>query len=143
MSNLVLVDLDGTLADGTHRLHHIQKAPRDWDSFYDECGGDSPHEDVIGVVNSINEQYTTIILTGRVERTRAVTEEWLSENEVGYHALIMRPEGCRTDDHIWKIEVARMFGLHNIAFVIEDRNRVVEAFRKVGVRVMHIADGNF
>jgi len=55
----------------------------------------------------------------------------------------MRPEGCRTDDHIWKIEVARMFGLHNIAFVIEDRNRVVEAFRKVGVRVMHIADGNF
>jgi hypothetical protein len=30
----ILVDIDGTLADCTHRLHHIQKQPKDWDAFF-------------------------------------------------------------------------------------------------------------
>lgn len=143
MTNIALVDLDGTLANGEHRLHYLKETPRNWDAFYGECDLDTPHTDVIEVVNSLTERYTTIILTGRVERTREVTEQWLSDHEVGYHALIMRPDGVRTDDHIWKVEVAKLFGLHNIAFIIEDRNRVVKAFREVGVRVLHVADGDF
>ncbi len=35
--NTVIFDIDGTLADCSHRLHHIQKDPADWDGFYEAC----------------------------------------------------------------------------------------------------------
>lgn len=143
MSNIVIVDIDGTIADGNHRLHHLQKEPRDWEAFYEEVHMDEPHHDVIGMVNALAEQYMIVLLTGRREETREATETWLHEHEVSFHALIMRPEGNRVDDHIWKIQVGRLFGLNNIAFVVEDRNRIVEAWREAGVRCVQVADGNF
>lgn len=143
MGNLVIVDIDGTIANGEHRIHHIRKEPRDWDAFYEDCDQDEPHLEVIEMVNALAERYVIVLLTGRREETREQTEEWLANNEVTYHLLIMRPEGNRRDDDVWKLEVGSLFGLTNIAFVVEDRNRIVEAWRKAGVRCIQVADGNF
>lgn len=143
VSNIVLVDLDGTLADGEHRLHHIRQIPRDWDGFYAECHLDTPHQEVIDLVNAMSAQYVIIILTARREETREVTEQWLEVHEVTYNAMIMRPEGHHEDDTTWKISIGKLFGLHNIAFVLEDRNRVVEAWRAAGIRCLHVAEGDF
>jgi uncharacterized HAD superfamily protein len=143
-AKLVFVDLDGTLADGTHRLHHIHpKETRNWDKFYEQVLGDAPHQDIIDMVSTLHQNYTVILLTGRREATRADTEQWLAHFHVMYDALIMRPEGNFTDDHIWKPEVLRQFGLHNIAFVMEDRNRIVKVLREMGLRVLHVAEGDF
>lgn len=143
MANLIIVDIDGTLADCEHRMEHIQKTPRDWDSFYAAAAEDSPHWDVINMVNALSEHYCVILLTGRREEIREITEQWLSAHEVEYHALIMRPVGNRDDDHHWKTEVIRQFGFHNVEFVVEDRNRIVETLRKEGLRVVQVADGPF
>jgi len=144
VSKLVIVDLDGTLADGTHRLHHIHpKETRNWDAFYEKVAEDTPHKDVISLVECLCSRYTIVILTGRREETRTETEQWLTAFRVPHDMLIMRPEGNRTDDHHWKPEVLRQFGLHNIAFVIEDRNRIVKVLREMGLRVLQVADGDF
>ena len=143
MGNIVIVDLDGTLADGEHRVHHLRKEKRDWDAYYEECHLDEPHPEMVALVNALADDYLIVILTGRREETREVTEEWLDNQEVTYHMLIMRPEGNREDDHKWKLSVGRLMGFHNIAFVIEDRNRIVEAWRESGVRCIQVADGNF
>jgi len=143
MSNIVIVDIDGTLADCEHRMEHIKKHPRDWDSFYSLVSGDTPHYEIITMVNALANEYVILLMTGRREETREDTENWLAEHEVVYHALMMRPPGNRDDDHTWKISIGRMFGLQNIAFVIEDRNRIVEAWRNVGVRCIQVADGPF
>lgn len=37
----VVFDLDGTLADGDHRLHHITGETKDWRAFFAACGDDS------------------------------------------------------------------------------------------------------
>ena len=29
-----IFDIDGTLADASHRLHHIQNGNKDWDAFF-------------------------------------------------------------------------------------------------------------
>lgn len=143
MSNIAIVDIDGTIADCEHRMEHIKKEPRDWDSFYEGVLGDSPHPDMIALVNALSDKYCLILLTGRREETREETEQWLALHEVEYHALIMRPKGHREDDTTWKIGIGKLFGLGNIAFVLEDRNRIVEAWRKAGVRCLHVADGPF
>lgn len=143
MPNIVLVDLDGTLANAEHRHHHIRKTPRDWDSFYAEQEADTPHDEVVAMVNCFSANYLVVILTGRREETREQTEKWLAEQEIVYNMLIMRPVGNRDQDDKWKLEIGSLFGHANIAFVLEDRSRIVEAWRKAGVRCIQVADGNF
>ena len=143
--NLAIVDLDGTLADGTHRLHHLYpKENRDWDKYFELCHLDTPHDDVISMVNALRSSgLTIIILTGRREETREPTERWLEHKGVAYDALIMRPVGNYTNDHIWKAEIIKLFGKENILMIIEDRNRIVKTLREEGYRVIQVAEGDF
>ena len=39
---LSFLDIDSTLADCSHRLHHIQKQPKAWTSFFAACNYDTP-----------------------------------------------------------------------------------------------------
>jgi phosphoglycolate phosphatase-like HAD superfamily hydrolase len=38
-----IFDIDGTLADATHRLHHVTGSNRNWDAFFQEAAHDTPH----------------------------------------------------------------------------------------------------
>jgi len=146
VKTLVVVDLDGTIADGSHRLHHLYpKEERNWDKFYAECSLDTPHEDVIDLVRALKTYgLTIVILTGRREETRSETLHWLDHNGVPYDILMMRPKGHRVDDHKWKPEVLELLGgPDSIMMVIEDRNRIVTTLREKGYRVLQVADGNF
>ena len=59
--NIVLCDLDGTLADVNHRLHYIKnddgtkktRKESDWGSFHTECINDVPNNDVIEILHSL------------------------------------------------------------------------------------------
>ena len=38
--DVCIFDIDGTLANCDHRLHHIQDKPKNWDLFYNGCMDD-------------------------------------------------------------------------------------------------------
>ncbi len=42
MQHVYVFDIDGTLADITHRLHFIQGEKKDWDAFFAACIDDAP-----------------------------------------------------------------------------------------------------
>jgi hypothetical protein len=47
----VVVDLDGTLADCTHRLHHVRGHGRkNWEAFFAGCHLDMPNPVVVALV---------------------------------------------------------------------------------------------
>ena len=50
-----IFDIDGTLADCSHRLHYISGEHKDWDAFYKECVNDKPIMGVIEVLWSLQE----------------------------------------------------------------------------------------
>ena len=37
---IAVFDIDGVLADPTHRQHHVAARPKDWDAFFAAVGGD-------------------------------------------------------------------------------------------------------
>lgn len=37
----VIFDIDGTLADLSHRLHHVSGKPKNWDAFFAEADRDA------------------------------------------------------------------------------------------------------
>ncbi len=93
MKHVIVCDIDGTVSDPTHRLHHVRGARRkDWPAFFDACGEDACHDDV-------------------------VKEEILERD------LRLAPA--------------------DVLCVLDDRDRVVAMWRRRGLRVLQVADGDF
>jgi hypothetical protein len=136
-------DLDGTLADLTHRLHFIQGETKDWRGFFAACGGDKPMMLMVDLFQALNyawERHRVEIWSGRSDEVRGETEAWLLRYDLFPRALLMRTAGdYRPDD-----EVKREFlrgGAPDMIF--DDRKRVVDMWRREGIQCCHVADGEF
>ena len=86
----IIVDIDGTLSDLTHRLHHVKnpEGKKHFDNFFAEAHKDTPKQNVIDVIRKLQldqcehcyeeedttPAYTTLFVTGRPEKLRAVTQ---------------------------------------------------------------------
>ena len=73
--NICIFDLDGTLSDGTHRLHLLPKKDlhltESWSEFNGASIGDSPIQSTIDVANALYRSgMTVIILTGRSDEVK-------------------------------------------------------------------------
>src|SRR5262245_33719338 len=102
----VIFDIDGTLADVSARLHHIKKKPKDWDAFFREIPQDKAIHSMVRLCNILYESGLKIILcSGRNEQYRTDTIEWLVQQGVQYHELILRRTSDRRSDVIVKREM--------------------------------------
>jgi len=145
---IFLVDIDGTLADLSHRLHFIENGKSQWDEFFDACPADAPIPEVIKTVQVLSQAGATILLvTGRSEACKLQTIQWLHDNEVPFDGLYMRKERDHRPDNIVKGELldklSGEWDKKNIIGVFEDRKQVVDMYRARGLRVFQVAEGNF
>lgn len=77
MKSCYIFDIDGTLADCSHRLHHIQTHPKDWPAFFAGCINDAPIHHVVRLAKTLGETHEIIFVSGRSDECRAATETWL------------------------------------------------------------------
>ena len=139
----VLFDLDGTLADLSHRLHHIKRHPINWDAFFAACGEDALIEPIHELAVALAAQgYKLVMVSGRSDITREATVEWLDKHGVPCHGLHMRRDGDFRQDFIVKSEIldALLAAGHEIAFVIDDRPSVVAMWRERGLTCLQCRD---
>lgn len=153
--NIVIVDIDGTIAAPGDRLKYLQQKPKDWDAFYEACDQDKPIKKIISLLYRLDRSGCEIVFcTGRRESVRRKTEEWLTkhypETYMGVsirkpYKLLMRKDGDFRTDYEAKPELLDEAGikLDNIYMVLEDRNSMVEKFRSMGLTVLQVADGDF
>ena len=132
---LFTFDLDGTLADDSHRWHHVERS-NDWDAYYAAASDDKPIEHVLAVARSLLAAgYKLAIVTGRSESIRRETEAWLLAHGVLYDVLIMRKKGDRRRNSELKIsalhELRAKGYLPLMAF--EDLEPAVKAWREAGL----------
>lgn len=151
---LVVFDLDGTIRDCSHRLHHIVREPgddrpKDWDAFFTKCGGDVPIQHIIDTAKSFRAMGHTIAFwTGATEvnATRGITLSWLnSYGLLPCFELRMRQKGDYRHDDVLKaewLEETRQAG-NEVILSFEDRRRVVDMWRENGVPCVQVAPGDF
>ena len=149
MTPCIVLDIDGTLANGEHRLHLIQSDPKNWDAYFDACYGDEPIAHMQQIVEALEAKFVTVFVSGRAERCRGATEAWLRQHKFysGRYTfrLYMRPDGDHRNDDVLKIELLgqlRAEGFEPI-MAFDDRNRVVKAWREAGIPCAQVADGDF
>jgi len=141
---MIVFDLDGTLADTTHRLHFIQRDPKDWDAFHRACVDDPPIQEMIDTLVSLHDDHFIEIWTGRSELVRKETVEWLAWHAVPYGQMLMRPIGDHRPDDVLKAGwLSQVLPITRITLAFDDRKRVADMWRRHGIRCCLVAEGDF
>ena len=145
---IVIFDLDGTLAliDSRRAISLKMNGKLDWDKFFDpnNIQLDDPNTPVIQMTKLLSSDYRIWILSGRSDATQQATIDWLSDNDVHYDHLVMRPQNhLYLPDNDLKQMWLDNIGVDNVAMVFDDRNQVVDMWRKNGLTTFQVADGDF
>ena len=117
---IVLVDIDGTLADVRHRLYHIRDGrKKNWKGFFEGMDRDTPIASTVAWVRSLAQIHDIIIITGRPEEYRARTVAWLKQNEIPFSDMFMRRDGDHRPDYEIKQEALERWPKERIKLAIE------------------------
>ncbi|SRR6266705_4589158 len=145
MKKCIWVDIDGTMSNTDHRQHH-KKPPKNQKAFNEGMVNDPPHNEIIWLIETLYLDGNQIVVcTGRDEKFRKWTLEWLEKHHVSFDALYMAPLNDNRSDAIIKLELlAKMQedGYDPYLF-FEDRQRIVDALRAIGKKVLQVAPGDF
>ena len=117
--NIIICDLDGTIANVQHRLHYIKNpdgtmkpyAERDWDSFHAACVDDEPYKDVIEILHNLYDagrrrgiegsDREIYFFSGRNESVRNETIAWLYRHVIS-HSMCHPVEITRDEAAAWE-----------------------------------------
>lgn len=141
---VILCDIDGTLADLKHRLHHISGGNRDWDAFFSGVSQDGFREDVWDrvVADAEDNGAQIIFLSGRSDVCRDDTENWLWGNTGEMPVVLMRREYDRRPDTEVKRDIFDWhFKGYDVVRVYDDRPCMVRMWRDMGLNVVDCGDG--
>lgn len=145
-----IFDIDGTIADASHRLHHIEGDIKNWDAFFSECDKDRKIDNIVNVLNTLTlHQYPVYFITGRNESIRDKTEFWIRQNTLVRHPIIyMRKDNDHRQDIEVKPELMQQLikdyqAIKEQVVIFEDRTSVVKKWRELGFTCLQVCDGDY
>ena len=105
--NLYIFDIDGVVADITHRLHYMHD--KNYEEFYssEELSKDEEITAGIDVVNRLFESDNSFVMfmTGRPKSSDGATWKWLNEHKVKHSQMgFFRDDGDYRPSPIVKVE---------------------------------------
>jgi len=142
----VIFDIDGTLADTTHRKHHVEQRPKDWKAWNAAMHLDGQRPAIIKLARELAKSHRLVLCTGRHEEFRDVTSKWLANvADIWFSDLYMRADGDFRDDAIVKSELLDRIIADGYEpwLVVDDRDKVVAMWRERGLDCLQCAPGNF
>ncbi len=142
-ARIVVVDIDGVLADARHRQHLLSGQWSDWDEFFSEAGGDGLLAQQAHLLELLDPELLVVLLTARPAWISGITLRWLEQHEVRWDLLIMRPQydfGPSARMKSTAIKRLRERGFDpTLAFDDDPRN--VAAFAGLGVPCVYVHSG--
>lgn len=135
----VVLDVDGVLADVRHRLHHVERRPKDWDAFFAAMDADGLlPEGLDAAAAAVAAGRRVVYLTGRNESYRATTLDWLRRHGFPDGRLVMRRDDDRRPARVFKpAALSRLSREVRVVEVVDDDAAVVRVLREAGWPVRH------
>lgn len=134
---VAVFDLDGTLSDARHRLHHLEARPRDWEAFFAAASDDPPLPEGVRLALQWAEEHELVYLTGRPESCRADTERWLAGHGLPAGELWMRGSKDFRPSRVTKLQLLQQLAAeHRVAVAVDDDPQVCDAYTDAGFPVV-------
>lgn len=153
---LFIFDIDGTLAVMDHALPLLDNTddPDRYRKFHEACDRAKPNRSVVKVLETLKASGADIwFFSGRSDVVLEKTIAWLTRfTSFSYDdltvdpILVLREEGDRTPDHRLKEQWYNTMldaDKQRLVAVFEDRQRVVDMWRRIGVTCCQVAKGDF
>ncbi len=136
---IVICDIDGTIANNDHRQHFL-KGKKDWDGFFSELYKDKPIFEIIDKVNSLeNEGHKIYFLTGRPEKYKLQTKDWLKKYFTFDLELLMRNNSDRRNKIEIKKELFQTYlSSFEIKVIFENDPNLICLWKKLGLNVFEV-----
>lgn len=131
------IDIDGVLADPTHRLHFLDERPKNWRGFFAHVDADPPLAPGVALVKELTSDGVTVIyMTGRPEYLRGATRDWLAALDLPHDVMHMRGRrDFRPAPHL-KLAVCRqLLAEFDITTIVDDDENVVQHLLAAGLPV--------
>jgi len=142
----IWVDVDGTLAERVHPgANQPVRGPFDEDRVME----DAPIPHIVELVRILHAAgFKIVIMSGRTDGCKALTEQWLIEHAIPYDDIFMRRtvEDKNRKDNIVKHDLfwANVAPKYNVVYALDDRQQVVDFTRDVlKIPVLQVAPGLF
>ncbi len=132
LPNAVIFDIDGTLSHANGKRGYF-----DWD-FVDRDDLDEIVKKTYELYK--NAGYTILVVTGRDDKAREATERWLEFYGIVHDGLYMRTADDYRKDNTVKKEIYdnHIKDRYNIHIVFDDRQKVVDMWRSLGLKVFQV-----
>ena len=133
---LVVVDIDGVVADVAHRLRHLRSSPKNWDAFFAGMADDPLLAEGAAAVSRASADHDLVWVTGRPARYADVTARWLAARGLPSAPVHHRPDGDRRPADVVKREIVRRLSHERrVVLVIDDDDAVCATLRAAGFSV--------
>lgn len=138
MTQILIFDIDGCLADDRHRRHHVIGKQRNYDAYHSMCRYDVPTKHIVEF-KSLIEKSQYVIMTGRPAEHYNTTWLWfkfwasyMPEN------IFMRPTGDKTPAAELKRQWVREMVANGIKIdaAYDDDKRNLEMYRQEGIHAI-------
>jgi hypothetical protein len=138
---IALVDMDGTLADCSHREHHIRGHRKNWAAFFRGMGQDPPNASIVELTQKLAADHEIVIATGRPQEYLDETLAWLGRHGIAPAEIWMRRAGDHRPDYNVKRGMLDHIPRERIALVLDDRERVCDMWESEGLTCHRVAEG--
>ena len=145
----VVFDMDGTLAhfDADTLGHLVHGVEKHWDAFFDAMDLAKPIENIERLLHILHASgHAIVICSGRPAGWQHRSEAWLRAHNIPFDGMYLRPEDAdhRTDEEVKEDLLAqiRADGF-DPWLVVDDRSRVVDKWREMGLTCLQCAPGDF
>lgn len=144
----IIVDLDGTLTDNSHRLHMFNDNIKDWTEINERSRYDLPVlwcQEMVNIYAAAG--YKILFVTGRAAQAEAVTREWLTRYispAVNYQLYMRGLTDTRLDPFVkQEIFFRDIMPFYEVAFCLEDRDSVTRMWRSIGLIALQVKDSTY
>ena len=131
-----MFDIDGVVADVRHRLHLLERRPKDWPAFFAAAAEDPGLEEGITRALAAAERHELVWLTGRPSSLRAVTRRWLADHGLPVTELIMRSQRDFRPAPVLKLAELAKLRPRQIEVFVDDDAKVIAAATDAGYRAV-------
>jgi phosphoglycolate phosphatase-like HAD superfamily hydrolase len=142
----IIFDVDGTLMNIEHRRHFVVQRPKDFDAFRAATKDDTPKDEIFAIAKAMKAAgHRIIISSGRNKSQMDITVQQINSQGLEFDAIFMRSNRDFRQDYVVKeAMLVKMIaeGFFPI-MAVDDRQQVVDMWRRNGLTVLQVDKGDF